>query len=450
MATAIFMPKNGMAMEEGVLVRWLVKEGDKVEMDQPIMEIETDKITMEDVAPASGTILALYAKDGDTIPVLETMGWIGEPGEKVEAPNVAPAAGPTTPETAAESAGAPSEVLMSFPPEEAPKAAPNADGVILATPYAKKLAADKGIDLANVTPTGKHGEIVGADVENAPTGPKATPVAKNIAAANGIDLNTVEGSGFNGKITKADVLGGMHQAEPAPVVVDEEGVEARVKMSGMRKTIAQRMTQSYFENPVVTQNVSADVTALLALRAKINEGKEKADRISINDFVMKACAIAVSEHPLVRTIIDGDELVTMKATNVGMAVGSEGGLIVPVIKNADMLSLSKLSAQAKDLANRARNGGLKMDEYTGSTFTVSNMGMYEVDSFSPIINQPNCAIMGVCRVRDELALVDGEVVVKKMMGLSLTFDHRILDGVTAAQFELRIKKLLENPMEILL
>ena len=218
----------------------------------------------------------------------------------------------------------------------------------------------------------------------------------------------------------------------------------------MRKTIAQRMTQSYFENPVVTQNVSADVTALLALRAKINEGKEKADRISINDFVMKACAIAVSEHPLVRTIIDGDELVTMKATNVGMAVGSEGGLIVPVIKNADMLSLSKLSAQAKDLANRARNGGLKMDEYTGSTFTVSNMGMYEVDSFSPIINQPNCAIMGVCRVRDELALVDGEVVVKKMMGLSLTFDHRILDGVTAAQFELRIKQLLENPMDILL
>ena len=438
MATAIFMPKNGMAMEEGVLVRWLVKEGDKVEMDQPIMEIETDKITMEDVAPASGTILALYAKDGDTIPVLETMGWIGEPGEKVEAPNAAPAAGPTTPETAAETAGAPSEVLMSFPPEEAPKAAPNADGVILATPYAKKLAADKGIDLANVTPTGKHGEIVGADVENAPTGPKATPVAKNIAAANGIDLNTVEGSGFNGKITKADVLDGMHQAAPAPVAVDEEGVEARVKMSGMRKTIAQRMTQSYFENPVVTQNVSADVTALLALRAKINEGKEKADRISINDFVMKACAIAVSE------------LVTMKATNVGMAVGSDGGLIVPVIKNADMLSLSKLSAQAKDLANRARNGGLKMDEYTGSTFTVSNMGMYEVDSFSPIINQPNCAIMGVCRVRDELALVDGEVVVKKMMGLSLTFDHRILDGVTAAQFELRIKKLLENPMEILL
>ena len=446
MATAIFMPKNGMAMEEGKLIRWLVKEGDKVEMDQPIMEIETDKITMEDVAPATGTILALYAKDGDTIPVLETMGWIGEPGEKVEAPSAAPA-GPTTPDTAAESAGAPSEVLMSFPPEDAPKAAANADGVILATPYAKKLAADKGIDLANVTPSGKHGEIVAADVEKAP---KATPVAKNIAAANGIDLNTVEGTGFNGKITKADVLGGMHQAAPAPVAIAEEGVEARVKMSGMRKTIAQRMTQSYFENPVVTQNVSADVTALLALRAKINEGKEKAERISINDFVMKACAIAVSEHPLVRTVIDGDELVTMKATNVGMAVGSEGGLIVPVIKNADMLSLSKLSAQAKDLANRARNGGLKMDEYSGSTFTVSNMGMYEVDSFSPIINQPNCAIMGVCRVRDELALVDGEVVVKKMMGLSLTFDHRILDGVTAAQFELRIKKLLENPMEILL
>ena len=335
---------------------------------------------------------------------------------------------------------------MSTPAE--PTAPAKKDGVILATPYAKKLAADKGVDLAVVTPTGKHGEIVAADIENAP---KATPVAKNIAAANGIDINGVQGTGFNGKVTKADVLGGMHQAAPAAMpAVEDADVESRTKMSGMRKTIAQRMTQSYFEIPVVTQNVSADVTALLALRAKINEGKEKADRISINDFVMKACAIAVSEQPLLRTSINGDELVVRKSTNIGMAVGSENGLIVPVIHNADQLALSKISAKSKDLANRARNGGLKMDEYSGSTFTVSNMGMYDIDSFTPIINQPNSSIMGVCRIRDELALVDGEVVVKKMIGLSHTYDHRILDGVTAAKFELRVKQLLENPMEILL
>ena len=281
-------------------------------------------------------------------------------------------------------------------------------------------------------------------------GPKATPLARNIAADKGINLADVQGTGFGGKVTKADVLGGAHNVAPAAMPATEDAeVESRVQLSGMRKVIAERMTQSYFELPVVTQNVSADVTALMALRVKINEGKEKEKRISINDFVMKACAIAVAEQPLLRTVIEGNELVTRKSTNIGMAVGAEGSLIVPVIRNADQLALSKLSAQAKDLANRARNGGLKIDEYNGSTFTVSNMGMFEVDSFTPIINQPNSAIMGVCRVRDELALVDGEVVVKKMMGLSLTFDHRILDGVTAAKFELRIKELLENPMDIL-
>ncbi len=433
MATAIFMPKNGMAMEEGKLIQWLVKEGDVVEMDQPIMEIETDKITMESEAPAAGTILKLTAAEGDVIPVLETIGWIGEPGEAIPE-TAAPAA--AAPAAGTAQADAPSGVLMSTP-AEAPAAPVAAGGPVAATPYAKKLASEQGVDLSLVTPTGKRGEIVGEDVI------KATPLARGIAADRGIDLSQVAGSGFGGKITKSDVMS-------AGTVAGEGEIESRTPLAGMRKVIAQRMTESYFTSPIVTQNISADVGAMLELRAKINEGKEKDQRISINDFVMKACAIAVSENPLARSSIEGDDLVTHKGTHIGFAVGTEGSLIVPVIRNADMLALSKLAAQAKDLANRARNGGLKMEEYSGSTFSISNMGMFNVDSFSPIINQPNSAILGVCRVRDELALVDGEVVVKKIMGLSLTFDHRILDGVTAAKFELRIKELLENPMDILL
>ncbi len=434
MATAIFMPKNGMAMEEGKIIKWLVKEGDVVEMDQPIMEIETDKITMESEAPAAGTILKLTAGEGDVIPVLETIGWIGDPGEAIPESAPAAAAAPAAP---AQEAAAPSGVLMSIP-GEGPVAPVAAGGPVAATPYAKKLASEQGVDLSMVTPTGKRGEVVGEDVI------KATPLAKNIAADRGIDLSGVAGTGFGGKITKSDVLGA------GTGVAGDDEIESRTPLAGMRKVIAQRMTESYFTSPTVTQNISADVGAMLELRAKINEGKEKENRISINDFVMKACAIAVSENPLARSSIEGDDLITHKGTHLGFAVGTEGSLIVPVIRNADMLALSKLSAQAKDLANRARNGGLKMEEYSGSTFSISNMGMFDVDSFSPIINQPNSAIMGVCRVRDELALVEGQVVVKKMMGLSLTFDHRILDGVTAAKFELRIKELLENPMDILL
>ncbi len=430
MAIEVFMPKNGMAMEEGTIVRWLKNVGDTVEMDEPIMEIETDKITMESEAPGSGVLLAKLYEDGAVVPVLTTIGYIGKPGEKVPE-----AAAPAAPSAAAEP-----EAAAPVAEAEAAPAKLSGDGVA-ATPYAKKLASEAGIALSDVPASGKHGEVKAADVEKV----KATPLAQRIATGLGVDLAGVAGSGHAGKVTKDDVLA----AAAAPAATSME--VTRKPLTGMRKVIADRMTQSHLQIPPVTHNMSNDVTALLALRETINAGREKDKRISINDFIVKACAIAVSENDMVRSSIEGNELVTKAATNIGFAVGLEDGLIVPVIRDADKLSLSKLSEKAKELAGRARNGGLRPDEYSGSTFTISNLGMFQVDSFTPIINQPDAAIMGVNRVRDELALdAEGNVVVKKVVTLSLTYDHRILDGMNAAKFQLRVKELLENPMEILI
>lgn len=434
MATAIFMPKAGMAMEEGTLIRWLKNVGDHVEMNEPVMEIETDKIAMEAEAPATGTLLATLAEPGAVVPVLQTIGWIGTPGEKL----------PESDSAVTFTASAADAPATNAPDAPAP-AAVSGNGVA-ATPYARTLAKEKGVDIASIPPTGKRGEVVGADVENfaASAAVKATPLAAAIAKDQGIELSGLSGTGFAGKVTKADVLAA---AAPAPV----EAAETRAKLSGMRRVIAERMMKSYLEIPTATQSTDMDVTELMALREKINAKREKQDRITVNDFVLKAVALASMEFPAFRSYLGGDELVTVGAVHLGVAVSTDNGLLVPVIKNAQLLPLSALSAVAKDLAARARSNKLSPDECVGSTVTISNLGMFGVTNFTPIINQPNSAILGVCAIRDELALDDnGAVTVKKVMPLCVTLDHRIMDGALAAKFALRVKALLEQPLDMLI
>ena len=422
MAFEVIMPKNGMDMKEGVLVNWLKNVGDRVEKDEPLIEIETDKITMEEPAAYSGVLLAQLFPAGTTVPVLETIGYIGEPGEKI-------------PEAASASSAAP----VQSAPEAAvqPVAAPRLSGEgIAATPYAKKLASDNGVLLSSVTPSGKHGEVVGADVQAV----LATPLAKRIAAGKGIDLAAVTGTGIGGKITKEDVL--------RAGVVSAVGDDTIIKMTGMRKAVARNMAESSLV-PTVTESTEADVTKLLELRNAINEGRE--DKISINDFVVKAVAKALAKHKnLLVSMGEEDTIIQHNHVNIGMAVALDEGLIVPVIMDADQLGLEALALKAKDLAARARSGKLQQSEYTGSTFSVSNVGMYGITSFTPIINLPNAAILGVCGIKDELILKDGQVAVAKKMGLSLTFDHRLVDGVPPAQFLVTLRKLLENPMNVIL
>lgn len=430
MATAVYMPKQGMSMEEGTLIRWLKNVGDPVELNEPIMEIETDKITMEAEAPATGYLIATLVGENTVVPVLQTIGWIGEKDEVPPAADV-----PAAASSAAEAESA----APAAAPAAAPQAAASVNGLTAATPYARKLAAEQGVDLSQVKPSGGHGEVVGADV-------KASSVARRMAEANGLDLAGIQGSGHDGKIMKADVERVLQSGRR--ITVDHS--EKRSRLSGMRKVISERMLKSASEIPSAVLMMSADVTELLEVRAKANAGVEKENKLTINDFVVRATAKALAQSPEFRTRLEGNELVSFDYVNLGVAIGVNGGLLVPVVQDADKMTLSEISAAVKDLVTRAKNNKLSPDEMKGSCFSVSNLGSYGVDFSTPIINQPDSGILGVGGIRDELRLENGQVVVRKMMGLSLTFDHRINDGVPAAQFLGRIKALLENPISILI
>ena len=407
MAFEIKMPQLGLTMEEGTVAQWLKQEGDTVAKGDVLLEITTDKLTSEIESEADGVLLKIVAKEGEDVPVKGLLGYIGEPGEQV-----GQAAAP-----------APAEVPAAAP---APAPAAKADGSrIRISPLARKTAAKLGVDYQNLTGSGPSGRIVQKDILAAAEAAKQqpAPVAEAPAAA------------------------------PAPAAKSGElelmdGDEV-VKLAGMRKVVAERMAKSAREIPTVTQNVKIDVTKLVAFRKQINE--TSGQKFSMNDFILKAVANALRANPHILVSIDGNQIIKRAHVNLGMAVALDDGLIVPVIRDADKLSLSQISATAKDLAVRARENKLAMDEYKGSTFTISNLGMFGVETFDPIINQPDAGILGVCAVQDELDMDDeGKIFKKQVMRISFTFDHRLIDGAVAAKFELAIKELLEDPMRILL
>lgn len=415
MAFEIKMPQLGLTMEEGTVAQWLKQEGDTVAKGDVLLEITTDKLTSEIESEADGVLLKIVAKEGEDVPVKGLLGYIGEAGETVG--DAAPAAAP------AAAAPAPAEVPAAAP---APAPAAKADGSrIRISPLARKTAAKLGVDYQNLAGSGPSGRIVQKDILAAAEAAKQqpAPVAEAPAAA------------------------------PAPAAKSGElelmdGDEV-VKLAGMRKVVAERMAKSAREIPTVTQNVKIDVTKLVAFRKQINE--TSGQKFSMNDFILKAVANALRANPHILVSIDGNQIIKRAHVNLGMAVALDDGLIVPVIRDADKLSLSQISATAKDLAVRARENKLAMDEYKGSTFTISNLGMFGVETFDPIINQPDAGILGVCAVQDELDMDDeGKIFKKQVMRISFTFDHRLIDGAVAAKFELAIKELLEDPMRILL
>jgi pyruvate dehydrogenase E2 component (dihydrolipoamide acetyltransferase) len=318
-----------------------------------------------------------------------------------------------------------------------------ADGKLKATPAARKLALDKGVDLSSVSPGGKSGEIRRSDVEGAGS-IKATPLARRMAEDQGIALSGIKGSGHNGKIFSDDLHATIAQG---PVYGPVPGADTWVPLTNIQRITGKRMLESRLTIPDVTQNTRADVTKMLALRKELNE--KTGVKITVNDFVLAAVTKALEANPRLNSVLDGNELIYKGSINLGMAVATERGLLVPVIRNAHTLGLRQLSAQAADLAGRAREGRLKAEEMIGGTFTVSNVGMFGVTAFTPIINPPEAAILGVCSVEDELRLEGEKVVSRKIMGLSLTFDHRIVDGAGAAVFIKTLKDLLESPVLIL-
>jgi pyruvate dehydrogenase E2 component (dihydrolipoamide acetyltransferase) len=438
MAVPVIMPKAGMAMEEGTVREWFKQEGDTVEAGEPLLEIETDKVNMEIEATDSGVLLQILNEPGDVVPVTQAIAYIGAPGETIETRATEIAAMPdiqSSDKNTVEEAQVSEAALFIGKSDK-----------IAATPLARRLAAEQGIDLAAVIGTGSFGEIKARDIENLIRKMKVTPLAKKVAQEKQIDVMTVQGSGPGGRVLKDDIL---HQESPALIAKSQtKGIEQanRKPLQGIRKIIADRMLQSHLQAPQVTLNAKADVTALVAFRQQLNEQLEI--KISLNDFILKAAAMTLKEMPHINVSIESDEILYHTAVNIGVAVALEDGLVVPVIKQADTLSLKQISLQAKDLASKAREGKLLPDDYAGGTFTISNLGMYGITAFTPIINPPESAILGVCAIEEELKLNNGELESQQVMGLSLTIDHRVLDGAQGAVFLQRITGLLEHPLEL--
>lgn len=425
--TEIFMPKAGMDMKEGRLIRWLKEIGDHVEKDEPIMEIETDKITMEAEAPATGILLAKLIDDETTVPVLQTIGYIGQPGEKIpDAPVAAadtPAAAPV--ETAAETAA------------PAPKL-PVLNGSVAATPYAKKLAAEKGVELAAVTASGPAGEVRASDVlAAAQSGAvNATALAKKYAQVNGVDLSAVSGTGHDGKIRKNDVL----NAAPAQREI------TRIPLTPIRKAIARNMFNSLHSMAQTSDSVEIDVTELMALRQRLLAHRDElGTKITVNDLLSYAAVKMIKTHPLANASFSDTEILCYPDVNLSMAVATDYGLTSPVVHGADRMSLVELSLAMRDLVVRARDRKLTADDQQGGTFTLTNMGIFPVDNFNPILPAPQSCIIGFGRCVEKPAVYQGQICIRTMMVLSVTYDHRVFDGGEVGSIMKTMKEYLETP-----
>ena len=448
MAHNIIMPKAGMAMEEGTVVHWLKKVGETISKGEAIAVIETDKVTMELEAEYDGTLLAIIRGDGEVVTATHTIAWLGAPGEQLPADEEAvssnyPAALSNEPAVA---------------PAATPPVAPATVGRMRATPAARAYAAKKGIALHSVTGSGPGGAVRLRDFQHAPE-VRTTHLARKVAEINGIDLGGLGGSAAGGKIRKADVMAlvaGTAAGVPAADAPDAGGAPEAVKpgagtsipMTGMRRAIADKMLRSHQQVPPVTLITRVDVTGLASLRERMNAGD--GPKVSYTDFILRAAALALREHPYVNSVIEGDRIVLRAEINVGIAVALDAGLVVPVVRNADMLGVREIAAVVRDLAEHARAGSLSLDNLTGGTFTITNLGMYGITEFTPIINVPESAILGVGAVEEAFRTgTDGGIESRKVMSLCLTHDHRSIDGAPAATFLGRIRALLEDSYSLI-
>jgi len=449
MATEIIMPKAGMDMEEGTIVKWLVSEGDKVDTGDPILEILTDKVNMEVEAETPGTILKIAAKEGDVLPVFTVIGYIGKEGE--QPPEGAVPAAPAKEEKPAEATKeAPEREETEQKQEEA-----NQGGKLRATPAARKAGRDKKIDLKLVKGSGPKGRVHLADVENFKS-VKATPLAARIAEVDNIDLSEVKGTGFGGKITKDDLVAKQAPVEEAASAKEEMPAQAKerklIPMVGMRKIIAERMLESVKKAATVGLDIEIDMTAAIKLRSALKDRilKETEKKITYTDLIIMAVTKALVKYPIVNSTLTDEGILLNDDVNMGLAVGLDNGLMVPVIKGTDKMSLTEIVEKRTDTVTRTVKGKIKPDELQGSTFTISNLGMFETVKFTSIINQPNSAILSVGAILERMRVVDGEPKVRSVMNMTLTMDHRIMDGVDGAKFLQYLKDLMEDPTLMLL
>lgn len=447
MAQEVLMPKLGLTMTEGTIEEWKYKEGDSVKKGDILFSVATDKLTNDVEAEADGVLLKILLPEGETAPCKAVIAYIGEAGEVI-------AEGGASAESTAAQAPASSAAAV---PAKAPVATRDPGAPVLASPAAKKLAKEKGVDLALVAGTGPKGRITLEDVEAYLTAPKAnepaaevktSPLAAKLAEELGVDVSKIQ---TDGRVMKADVLTAVGvctadpAAEAAPAISTGDNDVAPVKVNPLRRSIAANMTNSWHTSPRVTYTFAVDVTAMKALRAKLKDSlKEQGIKLTYNHILMKVVAKALMEFPDVNASFADNMLTRHKHVNMGLAVAKGDGLIVPNVKNADSKSLAEIAKETEALIEATRSGNIDMKDMTGGTFTISSLGPYGVRSFSPIINQPELAILGVCDIVDTPIVCNGEIVIRPMMNLCLTADHRVVDGVMASKFMKRVVELLEN------
>lgn len=422
----IRLPQLGQSVEEASIVEWFKQEGDRIEKGERVFSVQTDKAEIEVEAEASGTLRKILVAPDVFVPVLTVVALVGEPDEPL--PDLASfqAGQPPVPTAVAAPAPAPSPAPTSPVPAPTTKAA---------SPRARKAASDLGVDASQIQGSGPGGRVLASDVEahaQAAAGVRATPTARRVAANAGVALQDVAGTGPRGKVTKEDVL----QAAGGPGT--PAGGVQRVPLTPMRRIIAERMVASKFSAPHYYVTVEVDMTAAMAHRAKA------AFRPSYNDMLMLAVARGVREFPLVNARWAGDAIEQVQDVNIGLAVALPAGLVVPVVRGVQNLSLEGIAQQARILVEKARTGKLVPDDFAGSTFTLSNLGGFGVDHFTAIINQPNSAILAAGQIKDRPVVIDGGIHVRPIMKLTLSSDHRVIDGAVAAQFMGRVKALLEN------
>ena len=402
MATEVILPRLGQGMESGTIVRWLKSEGEAVQKGEPLFELDTDKVTQEVEAEAAGVLLRIAVAEGE-VPVGQTVAFIGSEGENV--PDVAPRDERPPPDASNKL----SQARAEAPPEPAAEpAASTTNGRVKASPLARRLARERGIDLANVHGTGPEGRIVAEDIERAEAG---------------------------GPIPASDKL----SQAPLP-----SGQVERVPLSNVRKTIARRLTEAW-QIPVFQLQASADLTRVNALVARLRE-RDPDVRVTVTDVLTKVSAQALMRHREVNAEFTDDAIVLHPSANIGLAVAAPQGLVVPVIRGAERLSLTEIAGVRADLVGRARENRLRAEDLEGGTFTISNLGMYAVESFTAVLNPPQAAIVAVGATEERVVPVgEGEMAVRPMVTLTCTFDHRAVDGAPAAAFLQTLKESLEDP-----
>jgi pyruvate dehydrogenase E2 component (dihydrolipoamide acetyltransferase) len=429
MAIEILMPALSPTMEEGTLAKWLVKEGDEVKSGQIIAEIETDKATMEFEAVDEGKIGKLLVAEGTAgVKVNAPIALLLEDGDAADAQPAgkAPAAAAAAPEAKAEAPAA-----AAAP---APATGKSGGARVFASPLARRIAAEKGLDLTSIKGSGPHGRIVRTDVEGAKAqAPVAAVAAAPVAAA-------------------AAAAPAMAMGPSTEVVLKTYADRpfTEVSLNGMRKTIAARLTEAKQSVPHFYLRRDIELDALMAFRAELNAKlSSRGVKLSVNDFIIKACALALQQVPEANAVWAGDRVLQFKHSDVAVAVAIEGGLFTPVLRDSEAKSLSALSAEMKDLAKRARDRKLAPHEYQGGSFAISNLGMFGIDNFDAIINPPHAAILAVGAGVAKAIVKDGAVVVGTVMSVTLSVDHRVIDGAMGAQLLTAIKDNLENPLAML-